>query len=386
MNLMKVYQYWSPGKVIFGPNSLLELGNIIGSKDIPLIVTDKGVREAKILEKVTDVLDSAGRKYSVFDGVVPTPPMKAIEEAAVIFKNQNCTSVVGLGGGSSIDGAKSVSIKVSQEGNLREYGAGREIKGSMPPIYAIPTTAGTGSEVTASALIADDENQRKIIFRASQLAPKVAILDPLLLGTIPSKVAAETGADALTHAIEAYVSLNGNPITDAIAISAIKLIARYLRRVVANPGDMEAAGQMLIGSCMAGLSFQNAGLGLVHALANPLDVYCYHISHALLCALYLPVVMEFNTPACSEKFVSIAEAMGEDVKGFPSVRKAARQAISAVRDLFNDIGIPKTFSDIGIRFELKPEMIESILVSPAAKLNPRKTEKDQIARLFETPK
>lgn len=385
MNPWGVYQHWSPGKVIFGPNSLNELPNILGSADIPLVVTDKGVREAGILEKVADLLDGAGKKYHMFDGIVPTPPIQVIEEAAVAYRNHGCSSIIGLGGGSSIDGGKALSIRVSQEGSLREYGTGKRVEGLLPPIYAIPTTAGTGSEVTSNALISDDENRRKIIFRGEpQLIPRVAILDPLLLSSIPSRIAAETGADALTHAIEAYVSLNSNALTDAMAISAIKLVGRYLRRMVANPEDVEAAGHMLLASFIAGLAFQNAGLGLAHALANPLDVYCYRISHALLCALYLPVVMEFNIPACPEKFISIAEAMGEDVHGL-SINNAAKLSVSAVRDLFGAIGIPKTFSEIGIQFSLKAEMINSVLVSPATKVNPRRSDQGQIARLFEAP-
>jgi alcohol dehydrogenase class IV len=383
MDPWTVYQYWSPGKLIFGPNSLNKLTDGIGSKDIPLIITDKGVSGAGILKKVTDVLDGAGIKYHIFEGITPTPSIEAVEEATSAYRDHSCTMVVGVGGGSSIDGAKAVSLRVTQEGSLREYSVGKPVKASIPPIYAIPTTAGTGSEVSALAVISDNYNQIKIVLREMQLIPKVAILDPVLLRSIPPRIAAETGADALAHGIEAYVSLNSNAVTDALALSAIKLIAHHLRKMVANPGDVKTAGQMLIASCIAGLSFSNAGLGLVHSLAPPVGAYL-NVSHGLSCALYLPVVMDFNIPARPEKFVLIADAMGENIRELSFI-PAAKQAVSAVRDLFTDIGLPKTFSEIGIEFRLNSKMVDYALASPSTKVNPRIADRNQIERLFEAP-
>jgi alcohol dehydrogenase class IV len=193
-------------------------------------------------------------------------------------------------------------------------------------------------------------------------------------------VAAETGADALTHAIEAYLSVNSNVITDALALSAMRMITSHLERFTANPRDVEAAGQMSLGSCLAGLSFANAGLGLVHGLAHSAGSY-FHISHGLSCALYLPAVMEFNIPACQDKFVSMADALGVDARGLSS-EKAAEQAVGVVRDLFAKIGIPKTFSEMGIEFKLHPKMVDDTCAAPVTKGNPRKAEPEQIAALF----
>jgi alcohol dehydrogenase class IV len=383
MDPWRVYQHWNPGKLIFGPNSLNELTREISSKEVPFIVTDKGVINAGIFKKVTKVLDEAGIRYHYFDGIEPDPPFEIVEKAAAAYQDKGCTLVIGLGGGSSIDGAKGVSLRVSQKGNLREYGAGKPIEGMLAPIYAIPTTAGTGAEVSGVAVITDRENKIKMVMRGTQLIPKTVILDPELLSSIPLRVAAETGADALSHAVESYVSLNSQVITELFALSAIRLIARYLRRMVANPGDIETTGQMLLASCLAGLSFSNAGLGLVHSLAHPVGAY-YHLSHGLSCALYLPIVMDFNLPTCPEKFVSIADAMGEDVRQF-SFHHAAKQAVYNVRELLTDIGIPRTFAELEISFELNPKMVEDALAAVPTKLNPRRADKDQISKLFKAP-
>jgi alcohol dehydrogenase class IV len=383
MDPWRVYQHWNPSKLIFGPNSLNELTKEISSKEVPFIVTDKGVINAGIFKKVTEALDGAGIRYHYFDGIEPDPSFEIVEKAAAAYQDKGCTLVIGLGGGSSIDGAKAVSLRVSQKGNLREYGAGKPIEGMLAPIYAIPTTAGTGAEVTGVAVITDRENKIKMVMRGTQLIPKTVILDPELLSSIPPRVAAETGADALSHAVESYVSLNSQVITEVFALSAIRLIARYLRRMVANPGDIETTGQMLLASCLAGLSFSNAGLGLVHSLAHPVGAY-YHLSHGLSCALYLPIVMDFNLPTCPEKFASIADAMGEDVRQFSS-HHAAKQAVYNVRELLTDIGIPRTFSELEISFELNPKMVEDALTAVPTKLNPRRADKDQISKLFKIP-
>ena len=383
MNPWRVYEHSTPGKLIFGPKSINELTKEIPLKGVPLIITDKGVSNAGILQKVTEVLEGASIRYHLFDRIEPDPPFEIVEEAATVYEKNGCTTVIGLGGGSSIDGAKAVSLKVSQKGNLREYGMGKPVEGILVPTYAIPTTAGTGSEVTGVAVITDRESKTKMVMRGPQLIPRTVILDPELLGSIPPKVAAETGADALTHAIESYVSVNSNVITEALALSAIRIIARNLCRMVANPGDIETAGQMLIASCMAGLSFSNAGLGLTHSLAHPVGAF-YHVSHGLSCAVYLPVVMEFNLPTGPEKFASIADAMGENVRLF-SLHHAAKQAVYAVKELLAEIGIPKTLSELGISFQLHPKMVEDALAAVPTQRNPRKTDKDQISKLFKEP-
>jgi alcohol dehydrogenase len=218
---------------------------------------------------------------------------------------------------------------------------------------------------------------------APYLIPKCVFLDPELLAFIPRKVAAETGADALTHAIESYVSLNSTVMTEGPALSSITLIGKYLRRVVGNPEDTEAAEHMLLASYLAGFSFLNGGLGLVHSLAHPVGAH-FHLSHGLSCAIYLPFVMEFNLLTCPGKFASVAEALGEDIRGM-SCRRAAKESVKAVRELFADIGIPRNFSDLGVSFQLHPEMIEEALAAVPTKLNPRRPDKEEITNLFKAP-
>lgn len=382
MDPLRLYQYWVPGKLLFGPNALDELKKEIGSKEVPLITTDEGIARSGILRKVTDLLEEMGVHYHIFDQVEPDPPLKVVEKATADYHRYGCTLVIGLGGGSSIDVAKAVGICSSQEGSLIEYAAGKPIQGRLPTLYAIPTTAGTGSEVTAVTIISDLENKLKMAVRNPQLIPKVAILDPLLLGSIPSKIAAETGGDALSHAIESYVGVGSHAVTDALALGAIRMISQNVVKFMANPADVEVAGQMLLASCMAGMCFNNAGLGLVHSLAHPIGAY-FHISHGLSCALYLPAVMEFNASACPEKFASMADAMGQDVRGLKREAEV-RKALFAVRDLLNKMGLPMKFSELGVQFHLDPKMVEDVLAAAPTRNNPRRADRAQIAQLFET--
>ncbi len=384
MHPQRVYLHNNPGRLIFGPKSLNELAKEIPANEVPLVITDRGVSKSGILKRVTDVLEGAGIRHHIFDGIEPDPPVEVVEKAVSLYQKHGCTLVIGLGGGSSIDGAKSVSLMASHPGDIREYGAGKVIDGQLIPIYAIPTTAGTGSEVTGLAVITDRENKIKMVLRgAPHLIPKCVFLDPELLAFIPQKVAAETGADALTHAIESYVSLNSTVITEGLALSSITLIGKYLCRMVGNPEDMEAAEHMLLASYLAGFSFSNGGLGLVHSLAHPVGAY-FHLSHGLTCALYLPFVMEFNLLTCPEKFASVAAALGEDVRGM-SCHRAAKESVKAVRELFTDIGIPRNFSDLGVAFQLHPKMVEEALAAVPTKANPRRPDKDQITNIFKAP-
>lgn len=381
MDLTRVYQHHNPGRLVFGPDSTREMKNFIQTAEVPLIVTDEGVTKAGILKRITDILAASGIRYAVFDEIVPNPPVDTIKKAARFYREQNCSMVIGLGGGSSMDGAKAVAILTGTGGDLREFASGKPIEGNLCRIFAIPTTAGTGSEVTATTVITNPETKMKMPMRAPSLIPSVVFLDPVLMKGIPSKVAAETGADALVHAIEAYVSVNANAVTDALALYAIKLLAANLRGIVADSSNLEVLNNMLLGSCIAGLSFSNAGLGLVHSLAHPVGAY-YNLGHGLACALYLVPVMEFNISACQHKFAEVAAAMGEDVHGL-STGKAAEKAIQSVRTLFADVKIPQTFTEAGVSFKLHPKMADDAFAAAPTKVNPKSSEKEDLKRLFE---
>jgi alcohol dehydrogenase class IV len=266
---------------------------------------------------------------------------------------------------------------------LREYGDGKLVEGPIAPLYAIPTTAGTGSEVTRVAVITDPEKKEKMAIRGFHLAPLASALDPRMLSGIPPKIAAETGADALTHAIEAFVSRNANAITEVLSLAAIEKVGRHLVRFAADTADTEAAMQMLVASCLAGQAFTNAGLGLVHSMGEPLGSY-YHVSHGLACALYLPTIMAFNLPAVPERFARIAQALGRPLEGRNPEEEGAL-AVAAVKDLFIDLKLPLTYADAGIEFKLLPKMVEDVFPQFSTTCNPRSADAGQIADLFNAP-
>lgn len=383
MDPTRLYEYSTSGRLVFGPKALDEIKKDIGPKEVPLISTDPGIVRAGILKKLTDLLEERGVHYHVFGEVEADPSTEVVEKAYAAYRDRGCNLIIGLGGGSSIDVAKTVGVCSLQKGRLIEYVAGKPVEGSLPPIVAVPTTAGTGSEATPFAIVADRSNKLKKIIRSPQFVPRLAILDPSLLGSIPPKVAAETGADALTHAIESYLSPNSSVVTEALALGAIRLICRHALRLIADSNDTDAAGQMLLGSCMAGMSFANTGLGLVHGFAHPVGVY-FHLPHGLACALYLPSILEFNGSSWSfEKSVSLAQAMGRDVSG---LRQEAvnEQTVFAVRELLAQMGIPKNFSQMGVPFRLDTKMVEDIVTAPSVEKNPRKAGRVEIEQLLRT--
>lgn len=233
------------------------------------------------------------------------------------------------------------------------------------------------------AVISDTKDKIKRMLVGSQLVPRTSILDPLLLAGLPPHIAAETGADALSHALEGLVTRANQPLADALALHAIRLIAGHLRPMVADPSNVDAAGNMLLASTLASMCWTAAGLGLVHALAHPLGAH-FHVSHGKACALFLPYVMEFNLLACPDKYALAAQAMGEDTFGLPTL-EAARSAPAAVEELFEDIGLAATYEDLGLKFELKEEMVTEVLSVRTHKANPRVSDQKQVRDLFNAP-
>ncbi len=383
MDPNRIYTHTNPGTRIFGPGSLKRLPRVLAKGARPLLVTDKGLVRAGIVGKVAEVLEGAGIPVTVFDETPPDPPSEAIDRAAQLYVTEGCDTILALGGGSPMDAAKGLAVKVSHEGDVLDYCRGKAISRELPPLVAIPTTAGTGSEVTTVAVISDTKGKIKRMLVGSGLVPKVAILDPLLLAGLPPHIAAETGADALSHALEGLVTRAAQPLADALALHAIRLIAGNLRTMVADPSNVTAAGNMLLASTLASMCWTTAGLGLVHALAHPLGAH-YHVSHGKACGLFLPLVMDFNLLACPDKYALAAQALGEDTFGLPSL-EAARSAISAVEELFDDIGLPATYEELELEFELKEEMVEEVLSVPTRKANPRVSNREQIRDLFNAP-
>jgi len=384
MNESPTYPHFSPGKLFVGPGSSADLAREIPGSFVYLTVTDQGLSQAGVAARLCRILEQAGKRFHVFDAVAADPPIEVVASALDAARQNGCTAVLALGGGSSLDAAKALAVRMKHDISLREYGDGRPVKGPIAPLYAIPTTAGTGSEATRVAVITDAAKKEKMAIRGDHLTPLISALDPDMLVGIPARIAAETGIDALTHAIEAFVSRNANTVTDVLALGAIEKIGLHLRRFARDTTDKKAALEMLVASCLAGQAFTNAGLGLVHSIGEVLGSR-YHTSHGLSCALYLPATMAFNLPAAPEHFVKIARALGEDVKDL-APEEGGRRAVAAVERLFEDLRLPRTYAAVGIDFQLTPRMVEDILPQFSTQCNPRKADADQIAALFNAPR
>jgi alcohol dehydrogenase class IV len=369
--------------VIHGAGAVAELAGILESGEKYLLVTDEGISRAGLTSRICDLIAAGGFRYEVFDRVRIDPDVANVEEAVVLARDSACTAVVGLGGGSSLDAAKAVAARIAWKTPLIEYGRGLEVPAPTAPVIAIPTTAGTGSEATRVAVITDREQNCKMAIRGDALLPRAAVLDPELLATLPPRIAAECGADALTHAIEACVSKHGSVWSETLALAAIRSIGRHLPRFVANPADVEAAEAMLLAANLAGQAFTHGGLGLVHSLGEPLGTF-YHTSHGLSCALFLPVVMEYNLEVASTGYAHIATALGEDAHIMLSGKPAAA-SITAVRNLLRKIGLPASYSEAGIDFVLHPEMVDQAFPQYSTICNPREPSRDDVVQLFTLP-
>lgn len=345
----------------------------------PLIVTDEILEKVGVVEKVTSLLK--GLSYGVYNGVKPEPEIYLVEECKAAFQKGQHDGLIAVGGGSAIDIAKSVSAYAAYDGKIDELFGTDLVPQKGVPIIAIPTTAGTGSEVTNIAILSDTEAQLKKGIVSDYILPDVAIVAPEMTLTMPKSVTAASGIDALVHAIEAYISVNASPITDALALGAIKMIARNLPKAYANPNHIEARENMVTASLMAGMAFGNAGVGAVHALAYPLGGR-YHIAHGVSNALLLPYVMEWNKISCIERFHDIAEALGENVSNLTDA-EAADRAVEAMYRLCSTVGISKGLRAFHVPEEAIPEMAEDASkIERLLKNNPRVFSKEEIEEIY----
>ncbi len=346
----QVYGFFIPSVTLIGigaskaiPEKIKALG---GSK--PLIVTDKGIVKAGICKQITDLLDAAKMSYVVFDDTIPNPTDENVHAGVEVYKKNKCDSLITLGGGSSHDCGKGVGLVVANGGKIHDFEGVDKSSKPMPPYLAVNTTAGTASEMTRFCIITDLSRHVKMAIVDWRVTPNIAIDDPLLMVGMPPALTAATGMDALTHAVEAYVSTIATPMTDACAEKAIELIFKYLRKAVANGSDLEAREGMCFAQYLAGMAFNNASLGHVHAMAHQLGGF-YDLPHGECNAILLPHVEKFNLIARVERFSKMAEIMGENIAGL-SPRKAAELALSAIRELSADVGIPAGLVELGKRY------------------------------------
>jgi alcohol dehydrogenase len=378
------YAFASPGLCLIGPGCSKEAGaqaKGLGATHV-LLVTDKMLAKLGMVDRIKEQLEGVGLKVTVFDGVEPDPSDKNVQAGAELYQASRCDALVSLGGGSSHDCAKGIGVVVTSGGNIRDYAGLDKLKARIPPLVAINTTAGTGSEASRTAVITNTERNMKTGIVDSRCVPAIAINDPRLMVGMPPALTAATGMDALTHAVESYVSIISTPLTDACGMRAIKLIARWLRPAVANGTNLEARDKMAYAEYLAGLAFANGRLGCVHAVALPLCSR-YHIPHGVGCAVMLPYVCEFNLIAAPERFAEIAAAMGEKIEGL-TVMEAAARAPAAIRSLNLDIGLAANLTELGVK-EADWEWLAQNAVNDVRLTNPRQpTGFDEMLPLIRT--
>ncbi len=362
MHMGQITSFFIPNVTLVGEGCSKEiparLKNIGGTK--PLIVTDQGIVKAGILKQIAGVLDAAKMKYAIFDQTVPNPTDKNVDAAFAMYKKEKCDSIITLGGGSSHDCGKGVGFLAGNGGKIHDYEGVDKSSKPFPPYVAVNTTAGTASEMTRFCIITDTSRKVKMAIVDWRCTPGVAIDDPLLMMGMPPALTAATGMDALTHAVEAYVSTAATPMTDACAEKAMEFINRYLRRAVANGQDKEAREGMCYAQYLAGMAFNNASLGHVHAMAHQLGGF-YDLPHGECNAILLPYVSEYNRIATRRRFGRIARILGEITDGL-SADEASKKAIAAINTLSQDVGIPAGLKALGKKYgkEVKEEDIPTM--------------------------
>lgn len=358
---MKDFIFKLPTKIIFGVGKSQNLRPILeeyGIKKV-MVVTDAGIAGTDGFKQLVKALTDQGVDNVVYAEAVADPPIEAVDEAAQILKDSGADGVIAVGGGSSIDTSKAMCMLVTNEGSVREYlfGGTKTVTNRPIPLIAVPTTAGSGSEVTAASVITDNQHDIKLSVTHEYLMPLAAIVDPLMHVGMPPMITASTGMDALTHAIEAYVSLNAEPVSDMYAETAIKMIAENIRTAMFNPTDIDARSKMALASIFAAGAFLNAGLGAVHGISQSMGGIA-HTPHGIGNSLLLPYVMELNVAGNPKKFAKIAELLGEKTEGL-SEREAADLSIKAVKKMSSDIRIPDSLKSLAI--PVTPDMFDTIV-------------------------
>jgi alcohol dehydrogenase len=345
-----------------------------------LIVTDAGLAKAGVATLIAEKLALQDVQSVIFDGAKPNPSIANVEAGLKVLKEHACDFVVSLGGGSPHDCAKGIALCATNGGHIRDYeGVDQSAKPQLP-LVSINTTAGTASEMTRFCIITDEERHVKMAIVDRNVTPLLSVNDPELMVAMPKGLTAATGMDALTHAIEAYVSTAATPITDACAIKAMELISQNLRQAVRDGKDLVARENMAYAQFLAGMAFNNASLGFVHAMAHQLGGY-YDLPHGVCNAVLLPHVQTFNANVCAQRLTDVAHALGADVRGL-SPEEGAQAAIAAIRTLAKDVEIPAGLRDLGAKLDDIPVLATNALKDACGFTNPRKADQAQIEEIF----
>jgi len=374
-----------PSRVVFGSGAVEDIGLECARLNVKraLIVTDNVMVEVGIASRVTGYLDQAGIGHALYDRVLSEPTLNFVDEGLSAYRDNSCDAVIAVGGGSPIDTAKAIAVMVKNSGSIIEYrGLGNLPKPGVP-LICVPTTAGTGSEATQVTIITDPDKDEKILFVSPYLMPGAAVVDPALTLTMPRSLTAATGIDALTHAIEAYVSVKAQPMSDLYALEAIGLIYNNLRQAWANGNNLEAREKTMLGALYGGIAFSNASVALVHGMSRPIGAN-FHVAHGDSNAALLDVVMEFSLIGNPARYAQITEAMGETGQYRNHLEKA-EAGVVAVKRLIRDIKVP-SLKDLGVEknklVELTSKMAGEALASGSPANNPRQASLDEIKDLY----
>lgn len=382
--LPKTFTITQPTRLTFGAGSVDTLAALVrsfgGTK--AFLVVDPGVKQAGLLDKITAPLKRDQLAFEIYDKLTPEPGLKLADNGCKLAKKAGCDCVVGVGGGSAMDVAKAVAILMTNGGKAEDYlGLGKIKKPGVPKIM-VPTTAGTGAEVTFTAVFINEKTKSKGGMNGDPLYPEAALLDPELTLSMPPHVTAATGIDAFIHAVEAYLSTQAHPISDMYALEAIELISQNLPKAYAHGGNLEARTNMMLGSLLGGKALATAGVGLVHAMSYPLGGM-FGIPHGLANAVLLPYVIEYNLIGNPSKYAAVAEVMGYDTSDLP-LREAAALAVEAIYNLNRDVGIPGSLAELGIPAERIEEMADiALTVTRPVENNPRRPTRADVIQVYQ---
>jgi alcohol dehydrogenase class IV len=369
-------------EVVFGADSLGEAGFAairLGARR-PFLVTDPGIIEAGWLDVLLALLDTAGLDPVLWSSVTPNPKDHEVRDAYEHYLERECDVIIAIGGGSVIDAAKGVAILSGNGGDIRDYAGVDQVTEPIPPLLMIPTTSGTGADVSQFCIVTDTERHVKLTIMGRALVPDVSITDPRLLTTMPEDLNAATGLDALTHGIEAFVSLAHNPLADTHALNAVGLVCRNLRTTMTDPSEMTARGKMAQASLQAGLAFTNAILGATHAMSHQVGGLL-DAPHGVVNGVLLPHVIRYNSRASPDRFVDLARSAGLTVDGMPG-EEAAELLAEHVRRLADDVGVPRGLRELGVTEADIDTMAHTALDDACLTTNPREASEGEIRQLF----
>ncbi|MDR1677649.1 MAG: iron-containing alcohol dehydrogenase [Deltaproteobacteria bacterium] len=380
------FTYYLPTKIFFGNGVSARTGEIaagLGLKKV-LVITDNGISKLGLVEEVAKTFSPHGISYEVYEGVLPNPTIGSVYEALEAIKKFKPDGVLALGGGSSIDVAKLATVLENNDDSvpLAQALAGVRLQnGRRIPLIAIETAAGTGAEITLFAVCTDEVRKFKGGVADTRMCPEVAICDPLLTVTLPPKITAETGVDAFSHALEAYVALDACPITDALAVKSMEMIFQNLREAVFNGGNIVAREAMLLANLIAGMAFPYSGTGMVHGMAEPISGMYGNLSHGLTISIMMPYVEKYNLPSQYKKFANLAKLAGEATDNLSEIEQA-HKGLGAIAKLGSDVGIPSNLKVVGVKPEDFPKLADVALQHGAMNWNPRKMTRADILEVY----